>query len=241
MPEFIASGYSLPEAYYCALIHLVCDSDIVPCPAWDTRCKEVALTMVVEKPLAEPRISLCAPCGPRELEQYRLEMLDGILDWAVLTGKEPYTYHYRMGNQLEYVVAELKRDPWSRRAVVQIGTKNDKRRADPPCLQHMQFMIRDGKLNMEVLFRSNDAVKATFMNAFALICLQERIAGELGVEAGTYIHRVNSFHAYERDWALLEAYVRAPRSADYAGDWEEMMAEERPGILREMEMLKSLN
>ncbi len=44
------------------------------------------------------------------------------------------------------------------------------------------------------------------MNAFALIMLQKRIADELGVEVGTYTHRANSFHCYERDFGLLDGY-----------------------------------
>ena len=45
------------------------------------------------------------------------------------------------------------------------------------------------------------------MNAYALIMLQKRIADCLGIEVGTYVHRANSFHCYERDFQLLEKYV----------------------------------
>lgn len=114
------------------------------------------------------------------------------------------------------------------------------------CLQHLQYFIRDGKLDCVVLFRSNDACKATFMNAFALIMLQKRIAFELGVPVGTYTHRANSFHCYQKDYDMLNAYVqRISISSEkdltyrYVGDWHELMEDERDDILAMVEELKS--
>ena len=73
----------------------------------------------------------------------------------------------------------------------------------------MQFLLRGGKLHSKVLMRSNDAPKASFMNAFAFIMLQKAIADELGAEVGTYTHRANSYHAYARDFAMLDQYAHA--------------------------------
>lgn len=112
------------------------------------------------------------------------------------------------------------------------------------CMQHIQFFIRDNKLHMKVLFRSNDAVKAAFMNAFALIMLQKRVADELGVEVGTYTHRANSFHCYERDFDLLHNYVKRYVNSedltyDYVDDWKDDMEEAIPMILQKVEELKT--
>lgn len=255
MIELDAHGRSLPEAYHNALKHLYNWSTIVDDANHNTRCKECAMTMVVRDPLSEPMISRCVPCGPEDLEQYRMEMLDGIMDFCVGHGWD-YTYHDRMINwwgghevinQVEFVLYELRRNPSSRRAVIDIRNNvEDAYSDDPACLQHIQYFIRDGKLDCSVLFRSNDAVKATYMNAFALICLQKRIADELGVDVGTYTHRANSFHAYERDWPLLKSYVdRIYAEKDltyrYVGDWDEQMEDSRPEILRKVEELKRRN
>lgn len=112
------------------------------------------------------------------------------------------------------------------------------------CLQHIQFLIRDGKLDMKVLFRSNDACKATFMNMFALICLQERMAKKLGVKVGYYTHRANSYHCYEKDFALLDGYCKRIEESNgygmtyrYKGDWDELMEECRPEIMEEVKKL----
>lgn len=253
MIELNCVGASLPEAYHSALEKLYYYGDIVDCPAWETKCLEAALTMIVKSPLAEPRISRFFPGTPYDLEKYRQEMLDGIMDFKVGNGWN-YTYHDRMTNafyydidQIEFVIEELVRDRNSRRAVIMvrdIGEDTDSQ--DPACLQHIQFFIRNGKLDCMVLFRSNDLLEATFMNAYALICLQERIAGELGVEVGTYTHRANSAHVYEKDWDKLKAavYRIEHESLDelsycYAGDWDELMEAEKPRIAKFVEGLKN--
>ena len=99
---------------------------------------------------------------------------------------------------------------------------------------------------MTVLFRSNDACKATFMNAYALTCLQDIIATELGVGIGSYTHIANSFHAYERDWDLLKSYHNricggGELTYNFRREWDEMMEDERKGILEEVERMKREN
>lgn len=54
------------------------------------------MTMVVEDPLAEPMISRLFVGGYKELQQYVMEMRDGILDFEVDRGNWKYTYHDRM-------------------------------------------------------------------------------------------------------------------------------------------------
>ena len=114
---------------------------------------------------------------------------------------------------------------------------------DPACWQHAQYFIRDNALHCKILFRSNDACKATYMNAFALIMLQKRIADTLGVKMGTYTHRANSFHCYERDFNMLDGYVKRIKNGeditfDFEDDWDELMEEERPSISEMVEKLR---
>ena len=258
MTEIHAVGQTLPEAYHRALYSLSAFGDFVPCPAYDTQCLECGLTMVVRDPISEPMISKMFFGGPDDLEQYTEEMLDGILDFKIGHGWD-YTYHSRMTgypcvdennepwleDQVQFVLNELRSDPHSRRAVINIrDVYADAYLGDPACLQHIQYFVRDGKLDCSVLFRSNDALKATFMNAYALIRLQERIAVELGAEMGTYTHRANSFHCYERDWGALWRfqskyfYNDYDYTYDYKGDWEALMDEEKPKIKEKIEKLK---
>jgi thymidylate synthase len=62
--------------------------------------------------------------------------------------------------------------------------------------------------------RSNDAVEASYMNAFAFIMLQKSAADKLGLEVGSYTHRANSYHCYEKDFKLLEQYVKGIKNSE---------------------------
>ena len=238
MKEVIVYGDTLPESYHKALLVLNKYGEIYPCPDWGTKQKEVSLTMFVQHPLQEPMISKLFIGGFRELEQYRQEILDGILDFEVDRGNWSYTYHKIMSEQIPFIISELKNNPYSRRAVIDIRDwKIDSESNEPACLQHIQYFIRDNALHCKVLFRSNDAVKATFMNAFALIMLQQRIANELGYDVGTYTHKANSFHCYAKDYSLLNGYCSRLSTEDndaqtyyYVGDWQDLMDEVKPEI-----------
>lgn len=250
MRELLASGRSLPETYHASLLLLEQHGEHTPCPDYNTTQKECSMTLFVEEPLAEPRISKLFIGGFAELEQYRQEMLDGILDFEIERGNWEYTYHARIAEQLPFIHRELRRNPDSRRAVIDVRDwKHDSAEgnANPACLQHIQYFIRNGALHCKVLFRSNDATEATFMNSYALICLQERLAKELGVAMGSFTLRANSFHCYEKDFALLEGYCRRIREAEdtdelcyfYEGDWQELMATAAVEIAQKVEELKN--
>jgi thymidylate synthase len=168
---------------------------------------EPVLVIVVE-PLAEPRISSICGFGEKAFDKYTHDLLHGSEnDFA-------YTYHERlfeyktatneyMGNinQIESIIYKLNRKPNSRRAqaitwMPSIDINSD----NPPCLQRIQCLIRDGKLHMDVNFRSNDCLSAFGQNAYALTFLQKMIADELGVPVGRYTHYITSAHIYfERD------------------------------------------
>ena len=245
MIELFVRGTTLPEAYHNALAALYENHDELPCPDYNTRQKEASMTFVVEQPLAEPMISKMFIGDPRSLEQYRQEMLEGILDFEVEKGNWDYTYHQRMEKQIPWVIEDLKRSTESRRAVILVrDNEYDTKTDSPACLQHIQYFIRNGSLHCKVLFRSNDSTKATFMNAFALIFLQKSIADALNLPIGTYTHRANSFHVYERDYEMFDGYIRRIKAGtdltyDYEGEWDEMMEDAKPEIVKMVDELKS--
>ncbi len=244
MFELFVSGTTLPDAYHKALLALYENYTELPCPDYGGNQKEASMTMTVTEPLSEPMISKLFIGDPRSLEQYRQEMLDGILDFEVERGNWEYTYHQRMADQLPWIVEELTRNPDSRRAVISIRSDEDMQTGSPACLQNIHYLIRDGKLHCKVLFRSNDATKATYMNAFALIMLQKRFADALGVPVGSYTHRANSFHVYERDYAMFDGYIKRIRSGseicyDYVDGWDELMEDAKPEIAEMVETLKN--
>jgi len=246
MKEVLERGFCLPEAYHNALEALNEIGEISDCPDYNQKQKELSMTMYVEEALTEPMISSLFIGGFEELEQYRQEMLDGILDFRIGHGWD-YTYHSRMQEQYSFLISELKRNKDSRRAVIDIRDwKKDITSTSPACLQNMQFFIRNNKLHLKVLMRSNDATEATFMNAFAFIMFQKKIADELGVAVGSYVHRANSFHCYEKDFKMLEGYVKAIKekklndiSYNYVGYFDEMMQESLPNIKLKIEQVRA--
>ncbi len=267
MKDIFIEAQTLPEAYHKGIVALFSDGQLADCSDWNLKNLEAynqlecRMTIHIEEPLQEPRISKLSICGPRELEQYRMEILDGILDFAVdvevdkdgsIEALEDYTYHYRMTrplDQIEFVIDELRRnrEMSSRRAVIGVrDNAKDEQLENPSCLQHIQFLVREGKLDMCVLFRSNDFAQAFFMNAFALTCLQEKIAQELGVPVGTYSHTSNSMHVYQQNFDVFKAYAQKVAEEptenltyEYDGFFKEMMDSEKEGILDDFSKLRA--
>ena len=255
MKEVFVNEKTLPLAYHAALLALEQHGKVATCKDYNQMQKEISATMVIDSPLCEPMISRLYIGGFRELQQYVMEVLDGILDFKINASENAweYTYHNRITaypknfNQLDFVIQELKRSPDSRRAVIDIRDNSiDPFVPHPACLQHMQFLIRDNKLHMKCLMRSNDAPEATFMNAFAFILLQKRVAFKLGIEMGSYTHRANSFHCYEKDFGLLKQYVDGIKLKDhdditynYTEFYKELMEEQIEDILMSVKALQN--
>ena len=246
MREIFVQRHTLTAAYHQALVELETNGSVLDCSDWNQKQKECAMTVHIEEPTAEPMISRLIIGGPYDLQRYVMELTDGILDFKINSGWD-YTYHDRFAAHLSFITGELKRNRESRRAVVSIRDNQvDSRNKDAACMQSMQFFIRNDKLDLMVLFRSNDLPEAFFFNAFGLIMLQEKLARELGVEPGTYTHRSNSMHCYEKDFPLLRNYVKAigERTVEdlcfnFRGDWDELMKAEIPTILKLVEELKA--
>ena len=59
--------------------------------------------------------------------------------------------------------------------------------------------IRDGKLEWLQIIRSNDLFLGVPYNFVQFTCLQEIMAGWLGIECGSYHQISDSLHIYERD------------------------------------------
>lgn len=115
-----------------------------------------------------------------------------------------YGYQWSRNNQLEYVVNELKRDKYSRRAVISIydGKENDKYKKDTPCTLTIQFHFTpdSDKLHMTVLMRSNDLWYGFCNDAYCFLKLHEIVCSYLKADKGFYTHYAHNFHLYERHY-----------------------------------------
>ena len=159
----------------------------------DPPSKDATMIVTVHDPLAEPMIHRDFPGGFEELQEYVMEVCEGIKDHCVRDPSDPgdtrweYTYHQRLFryevptlapiDQIEQLCRQLAETPYTRRAqAVTWKVWEDNACYDPACLQSIWCRIieEDGRprLSMNVRFRSNDAYKAAFMNMFALVQLQ---------------------------------------------------------------------
>jgi thymidylate synthase len=114
----------------------------------------------------------------------------------------------------EGVIAELTRDPDSRRASIPILAAQHYRMEtnDVPCTYSLNFRIREGKVNMSVHMRSQDAIFGLGNDAPAFSFVHEMVFAALKalrpeLEMGTYTHTADSLHVYERHFEMLQKIV----------------------------------
>jgi thymidylate synthase len=231
----------------------------------DPPSKDATMTLTITDPLKEPMIHRDFPGGPEDLQEYVMEVLEGIKDHLVRDPRDPgdtrweYTYHQRLFrysvptlapfDQIDILCRKLAETPYTRRAqAVTWKVWEDNDCYDPACLQSVWCRITEEEgspvLSMNVRFRSNDAYKAAFMNIFALVEMQRRIAARVSdlcgrkVEVGRYCHMADSYHIYGSYFHEFEARFLGAmnkrtfeqRTLHYA-DLRDSMEEARPGIL----------
>lgn len=112
-------------------------------------------------------------------------------------------------DQLAYVLAKLKSNPASRKAVIQLFDASDVvvHHKDVPCTCTLQFVARSNKLHMYANMRSNDAFRGLPHDVFSFTMLQEVVARLLGLRLGHYHHSVGSLHLYTDDFARVEQFL----------------------------------
>lgn len=115
-------------------------------------------------------------------------------------------------DQIHVVIDLLKKDPESRRGIININSPNPNRitTKDEPCTIALQFYIRDGKLHCTGMMRSNDIWFGLTYDVTFFTELQKYIADKIGVGYGTYTHFATSLHLYDRDYEKVKAIVEDP-------------------------------
>lgn len=144
--------------------------------------------------------------------------------WSKLTddGKTNNSaYGYRMKyefgfNQIETIIALLRKDPDSRRAVINLNVpnKNVIETKDEPCTIALQFLIRNDKLHCTAMMRSNDIWYGFPYDVAFFTELQMYIADRLQIGYGTYTHFDVSLHMYEKDFESIDKIIENPESQE---------------------------
>lgn len=124
-----------------------------------------------------------------------------------LHGAYGYRWRYHFGfDQIKLIINLLTRDPFSRRAVLQMWDPSDdldSESKDLPCNISIMFRVAYGKrdapnqLLTTVINRSNDILYGLYgANAVHMSMLAEYIASSLGLVVGPLTTVSNNFHAY---------------------------------------------
>lgn len=115
-------------------------------------------------------------------------------------------------SQWQQIVALLRKDPESRRAVLSFREPSEDLFADKdvPCANTMQFLVRDSRLHAVVSMRSNDVIWGLPYDVFLFTMFQELLASELGLGLGAYTHMVGSLHLYEKHYELARRIIAVP-------------------------------
>lgn len=130
--------------------------------------------------------------------------------------------YYWFGEQggFAWCLEELLRDRDSRRACIPMLNASHifADNKDVVCTECITFRIRDNALNMTVNMRSNDAVWGLTNDVACFSFLHEMLARALGVNVGTYVHKADSMHIYERHFDMATKIIE-----DWTDGWETIL------------------
>ena len=156
-------------------------------------------------------------------------------------------YGYRLRahldvDQLKRAYEALQVNPDTRQVVLQIWDSSIDlpqcdglpANQDIPCNIASLLKVRNGKLEWTQIIRSNDLFLGVPYNFVQFTCLQEIMAGWLGIECGSYNQISDSLHLYDRD---MKKVFNSMRSSDLYSNPDSLALpwEESEQAFREME------
>lgn len=100
-------------------------------------------------------------------------------------------------DQISNVIAEIKKNPDSRRLLVVAFNPSDiSKMALPPCHAFFQFYVADGKLSCQLYQRSADIFLGVPFNIASYALLVHMVAQVCNLEVGEFIHTLGDAHIY---------------------------------------------
>ena len=131
-------------------------------------------------------------------------------------GKQWRAWEMRDGrtfDQISWVIAEIKRNPNSRRLIVSAWNVPDIERMKlPPCHCLFQFYVAEGRLSCQLYQRSADLFLGVPFNIASYALLTHLIARECGLGVGDFVHTFGDAHLYlNHERQAREQLSRSPR------------------------------
>lgn len=145
-------------------------------------------------------------------------------DGKTLNGAYGFRMRRHFGqDQLNQAIIALKEKPNTRRAVITLyapGDLTNTSSKDIPCNTTVYIKIREDKLDLTVLNRSNDLFLGIPYNVFAFNCLQKYIAHQLNLKPGTQRHFTDSLHLYRENIETVTRVIQT-NSQEEISHWQE--------------------
>ncbi len=116
-------------------------------------------------------------------------------------------------NQIDQVIAQIKKNPDSRRLIVSAWNVGElEKMALPPCHALFQFFVQEGELSCQLYQRSADLFLGVPFNIASYALLTMMIAHVCDLKPGTFVHTFGDLHLYANhiDQARLQL-TREPR------------------------------
>lgn len=159
------------------------------------------------------------PCDEQKVKEYIPRVTTNFTEEGTT-----YTYGSRIRSwfgidQFQETVKKLAREPISRSAVICLwDSRQDTVKGGSPCVNHIWFRIREGRLYMTVTIRSNDMFEAYPENAYGMRALQELMrkkvieqalgqGKKMNLKLGDMIINSQSAHIYDDCWGRAREIV----------------------------------
>src|SRR5579862_3872361 len=150
-------------------------------------------------------------------------------DWRTADG--------RSINQIDQVIAQIKKNPDSRRHIVSAWNVGEiEQMALPPCHALFQFFVQDGELSCQLYQRSADVFLGVPFNIASYALLTLMVAQVTGHEPGEFVHTFGDAHLYlnhveqaklqlGREPQPFPSMRLAPKSDLFAFEYEDFVLE----------------
>lgn len=207
----VIRGRTVAECWL-KLLREIIQFGIISSTHYENRQKEILnlVTIISQEDPHNPFIPEWMPHSKEHLEAYYLKILTAkqLPDMSYAYGHRMRAYFGR--DQIQDVINKLKREPDSRSAVVSLwDAQRDNISGSSPCLNHLWFRLRQGKLFLTAVIRSNDMFEGWPENAFGLRQLQQLVTQEIGnCQLGELTIVSESAHLYDDCWEEAGTIVK---------------------------------
>lgn len=116
-----------------------------------------------------------------------------------------YIYNNNGVNQIDWVINRMRRKPETKSATITLHRPGEDMLA---CLSMIDFKYREGKLDMSVIYRSQNIFWSHPGNMLALRKIQEDVSSALNYKIGKIDLIVLSAHIYGHDFANVQHILR---------------------------------